>query len=185
VLVTVLAAAAVAAAGCRASEDASPRPAAGPTGSSVSPPPHPLLAVLHAEHRLLAGYDATARVHPELATRLAPLRADHVEHVAALQAARTDPAGAPDGATPAGATPSGAGPESGAAGSAPAAPPVPNSAAAALAALRAAERAAAAAGASAAETAPAEHAALLASISACEASHQVLLAVGAGRPAPG
>jgi len=48
-----------------------------------------------------------------------------------------------------------------------------------------AERAAGAARASAAETAPAEHAALLASISACEASHQVLLAVGAGRPAPG
>jgi hypothetical protein len=146
-------------AGCRAGGTAPAGPSAGPperTGPTGSTERDPLLAVLDAEFRLLAAYDATARTHPALAGRLAPMRADHVEHAAALQRALE---GAGSGSS---------GPER-------PAPPVPSSRAGALAALRAAEHAAAATRARAAETAPTDRAVLLASIAACEASHEVLL----------
>lgn len=62
------------------------------------PPPDPdVLAADRAaqtERRLLAAYDAAVALAPQLADRLLPLRADHVEHLAALGLPET-PAPAP------------------------------------------------------------------------------------------
>jgi len=156
-------------AGCQDGRDASARAPSPPTPTRP-PPPDPLAAILDTEQRLLAAYDATAGAHPALAARLAPVRADHAEHASALERAL--------GATPPAilGTPL---PGTGGAGAGTPTPtpprPVPGNRASALAALRAAERAAAAARASAAESAPPDRAVLLASIAACEASHEVLL----------
>jgi len=145
-------------AGCRAGPG--PGPDAGPTPTRPSPPPDPQAADLAAERRLLAAYDATVRRHPTLRPRLAPLRADHAAHVAALEAIL-------------GLTPSPV-PTGGTAPTVPA-PAVPGTPAGALAALRAAERGAAAARTAACLTAAADRAPVLASIAACEATHEVLL----------
>jgi hypothetical protein len=185
VLVAVLAVACDA--GCR---DGRGAPAPSPPSPTRPPPPDPLVAVLDTEHRLLAAYDATAEAHPALAGLLALVRADHAEHASALERAlgRTPPAtpatGTPTSgtprlttATPGTPTPGTPTPGTSSAGTGPPAPRprVPGSRTRALAALRAAERAAATARARAAETAPAGRAVLLASIAACEASHEVLL----------
>ncbi len=133
-------------------------PGATPT-PTVAPPPDPLLAELADERRLVALYAATAARHPALAERLRGPAADHADHVEALTRALDD-AGSPAPTGPA----SSAAPRA-----------VPASPAAALAGLRAAERAAAAARGAAALTAPGHRAGLLASVAACEASHQQVL----------
>jgi hypothetical protein len=169
VLVALAAAPAALVAACRDSPTAAPPP----TGSPTSPAaPDPLAEHLAAERRLLAGYQATIARHPSLATRLAPLRDDHVAHVAALGSelgiappSGTAPAGTTGPASPT-ATPT---PEASARAA------VPGTPAGAVAALRAAERAAAAARSAACLTASPDRAPLLASIAACEASHGVLL----------
>lgn len=134
-------------------------PAATPT-PTVPPPPDPLLAELADERRLVALYAATAARHPALAARLRGPGSDHADHVEALTRALDD-AGSPQPTPAPGAT---ASPR-----------PVPASPAAALAGLRAAERAAAAARGAAALAAPGHRAGLLASVAACEASHQQVL----------
>jgi hypothetical protein len=125
------------------------------TGTPSPAPPDPLLADLADERDLLARYDAVAAAHPALASRLAPLRDDHREHAAALARALGDAApGAPSDSVPA---------------------PTPGTPGAALAALATAERDAARRNTRSCLTAPADRAALLASIAACEATHEVLL----------
>jgi hypothetical protein len=165
VLAAALVAVGGAAAGCRAADRPAPGGSSAPTSSPApaAPSPDPLTALLDAEQQLLAGYDRTARAHPGLAGRLAPLRADHAEHAAALGRTLAGTLAKPPVGTATG-SPS------------PEPAPVPVSMAAALAELRAAEGVAATTLARAAETAPADRAALLASIAACEASHRVLLA---------
>ena len=118
-------------------------------------------AAVDRELALLTAYDAALAATPALASRLAPLRAEHAEHLLALGAG---PAGNPtpaSGATtnPALAQPRGTGAEGGQARSS----------------LATAERIAAAAHATAALSASARLAALLASLAASEASHQVAL----------
>jgi hypothetical protein len=141
-------------------------PAAGPTATgpiSSAPPPDPLADHLTAERRLLGSYQATIARYPALAKRLAPLRDDHRAHVTALEQAL----GLAPTATPtASASPTPQVTDI---------PPVPAAAAAALVALRNAEHAAAAERAAACLTATDTAAPLLASIAACESSHEALL----------
>lgn len=128
---------------------------AAPAPTTSPPPPDPLLAELVDERALLVLYDAVARRHPALRTRLAGPRADHAEHVTALeQLLGTTPA--PTASVPAVGVP--------------AAPK------AALAALRSAERAAANARSAAALDATGERSGVLASIAASEATHGLVLA---------
>ncbi len=142
----------LAAAGCSGTGDPAGAPA--PT---TPPPADPLLGELADELTLVAAYAATVVRHPALATRLAGPRDDHVEHAQALRQ-ELDATGTPAPTL------------------SPLPPrPVPATPAAALAALRAAERAAAAARGAAALAAAADRAGLLASVAACEASHQQVL----------
>ena len=165
----------------------------------------PLLAELASERRLIASYDATIARHPRLRGRLTGLRTDHVEHAVALATALGLPApdagttasgGMPDPGPTGGTAPGATGGAAGSAGTGgagrgagapgvpgtsgtsgvPGVPGVPGTPAAAVAALRAAERAAASARGTAALTATADRAALLAGISASEATHLVVLA---------
>lgn len=123
------------------------------TSSDEGPPPLPdpddLLrdAAVGREQALLRQYDAALLALPDLAPRLAPVRAEHAEHLAALLGAA--PSAAPTAAPGAPVT---------------------------LAALAVAERQAAAAHGQAALEASRELAGLLASLSASEASHPVALA---------
>jgi hypothetical protein len=128
-------------------------PAPTPT-TTEPPPPDPLLAELIDERALLATYDAATGRHPALQATLAGPRADHVQHVAALERALGT------AASPV--------PRVGGVG-------VPGAPASALAALRSAERAASNARAAAALTAPSDRAGLLASIAASEATHELVL----------
>ncbi len=140
---------------CRLDRRSPARPA--PTASPIPRPSRPtaLLALVAAEHDLLAAYDATLARHPALLPRLAALRADHAAHLDALAAVARVRAGTPLPAnTPAN---------------------LPGVAGAALAALRAAEAAAAARTGAACLAAPATQAALLGSIAACESAHRLLL----------
>jgi hypothetical protein len=140
-----------------------PPPAGQPT---VPPAPDPLLAELADEERLLALYDAVVARHPALRPRLAAPRADHAQHVDALRRL-LDASGTA-------APPSSAAQSSGPAGTA-GPPRVAATPPAALAALRAAERAAAGSRGAAALAAPSDRAGTLASISAAEATHVVVL----------
>jgi hypothetical protein len=106
-------------------------------------------------------YDRALAAHPELAGRLAPVRANHLEHATAL--ARLTGAPAP-GASATG-TPS--------AGPAPTASPT--DAIGTLAALRAAEQTGQRAATQACLAAPAARAALVGSIAAARAAHQEVL----------
>jgi len=139
------------------------------------PPPDPdtvLRDRIVADKRaLLASYDATARRHPGLGKRLAPLRADHAAHMAALGAPEPTSTGP---ATPGPATPTGSAPGAGA--TAPAVPAAPR---AAVRALVAAEAAAAALRVRdcVAANSP-DLARLLAAIGGCEAAHAALLRGG-------
>jgi len=109
--------------------------------------PQNLVDAVQREQILIATIDASVSADPAKRVRLAPLRADHVAHLDAVQALLTR-------AAP-GATHS--------------RPPAP------AADLLTAVRAAQASGAAAAAATTGALAALLASISACEAGHAVLL----------
>ena len=130
-----------------------------------APPPDPddvlREQAVERERALLREYDAVLLVLPGLAARLTPLRAEHAEHLLALT-------GTPPSSS---ASPS-------AAASAPAVPavPPPATAAEALRGLVTAEREAAVAHGAAALEASRELAGLLASLSASESSHPVVLA---------
>ncbi|HEY9391700.1 MAG TPA: hypothetical protein VIR27_18260, partial [Mycobacteriales bacterium] len=63
------------------STDTATRP---PTGQDP-PPPDPQLTDLADEQQLLDRYDATMAAHPDLTSRLTPLRAHHADHASALQ----------------------------------------------------------------------------------------------------
>jgi hypothetical protein len=119
-----------------------------PTGR----PPAELVAAVAAERALLAAIDATTGGDAAVRTALRQIRADHVAHHSALQAA----VGAYPGTTP---EPS----------------PAPAQALD-VAGLRAAERQAAAQAATRATRLNGRQATLLASVAACEASHEELLA---------
>lgn len=117
-------------------------------------------AAVDRELALLAAYDAALAATPALASRLAPLRAEHAEHLSALgsgPARKSTPSPATDPAPDAG--PGGTGPRG----------------VQARRSLVTVELAAAAAHAAAALTASARLAAVLASLAASEASHQVAL----------
>ena len=133
-------------AGCSADPD--PPPPAKPVDPDVAL----RAAAVGRERALLQAYDAVLLALPALAGRLAPLRAEHAEHVAALTGASPTPSGSP----------------------APSAPPATQ--ALALAALVQAERQAAAAHARDVAPASRELAGLLAALSASEASHPLVLA---------
>ena len=128
------------------------------TGPAPPPDPDDLLRAeaVERERSLLREYDAVLLVLPALAPRLVALRSEHAEHLLALTEA--PPASPAASGSPA-----------------PAVPPT-KTAAAALAGLVTAERAAAAAHGQAALAASRELAALLASLSASELSHPVVLA---------
>jgi hypothetical protein len=150
---TVLAAAAGALALVSCERDKPSGTPPGPTPSQTPAGPDPLLTDLTDTERLLTVYDQVLRAHPTLAARLRPLRANHAAHLSALREAT--------GVT---ATPTAAPPK------APATP------AAALAQLRGLERTATAARTRSAVRASGGRAALLASIAACCATHQAVLA---------
>jgi hypothetical protein len=127
------------------------------------PRPRTLLAAAAAERTLLAQVDAALAGDASLRTVLRQVRADHAAHLAALTAAVELATGA--------AASSGAASGSGSAGAR-----VPRPAPSSRDQLRAAEAAAASAGAQRALALTGRDAALLASISACEATHAELLA---------
>jgi hypothetical protein len=121
---------------------------------------------LAAERRLRDAYAATIAKHPALRPKLAPVLAEHVEHVTAMEEITgVAPAPAPSGSPASAPAP----PDPAAKAAVPATPRV------ALAALRAAEKAAAARYAAACLTETGNRAALLASVSACETTHLVVL----------
>jgi hypothetical protein len=138
-------------------------------GALGTPPkPAPGVAVVSdaitVETRLIAHYGAVLAAVPALAGTLRPLLAQHHDHLARLRARLIIPPGsqARDPASP-GASPSGS----------PSA--VPGTPAAALGYLRDAENAAAAAQVAHLAAAPPSLAQLLASISASEATHAMIL----------
>ncbi|MEU6891227.1 hypothetical protein ABZ934_05400 [Streptomyces sp. NPDC046557] len=120
--------------------------------------------------RLLERYDATTAAHPDLAGRLAPLRAAVAAHRAAL--AVPDP-GHPAGASAPSASSSGSAPSAGT--PAPRSAPVPPTPAEALTELADTERSLSEARTVALAGAPGELARLLASLAACGAVHAYLL----------
>lgn len=126
------------------------RPAARPTPTASD---RLLSSAAARERALLAAYDDVLARYPDLAPRLGPYRADHAAHLHAV--------------------------EPGAVVSASVAPSTRRTSkktqAKVRARLREKEEAAAAAYARQVESAPAEHAALLAVLAACEASHAELL----------
>lgn len=139
-----------------------------------SPPkPAPDVAVTRTamamEAQLIAQYDAALAALPALAGTLRPLLAQHHDHLARLRARLIIPAGH---SLPAPSP----GPR------ARRSPPVPGTATAALGQLRAAEDAASGALLTHLVTAPPSLAQLLASISASEATHALILRTAAGHP---
>jgi len=139
-------------AGCREA----PTPATPP----VDPDDALRAAASERERVLLRAYDAALLAAPSLAARLAPLRAEHVEHLTALAGPRAS--GGPVAQAPTGSP------------AAPA-PPAPAPPAAVLAGLVRAEQSAAAGHGGAVGGASRPLAALLAVLSASEASHPVVL----------
>ncbi len=123
-------------------------------------------AAVDRERALLAAYDAALAATPALAGRLAPLRAEHAEHLAGLGAGPSPGLGAGlSPGTPTASPATAAAPPRGPGGGA----------GQARSSLATAEHAAAAAHAAATVTASARLAAVLASLAASEASHQVAL----------
>lgn len=145
-------------------------PLAACTGRSAPPGPPPVdpdvalrAAAVARERSLLALYDRALRTDaaltdPALAARLAPLRADHAVHLAALELPVSGP-GTP-GAAP---------------GPAPTATPSTTAGPVTVDELATAERVAAAAGLRALLPASRELAVVLASVCACEATHAEVL----------
>jgi len=150
----------LAAAGCKGIAALGPPPQAAPGVAVVGD-------AIRVETRLIAHYGAVLAAVPALAGTLRPLLAQHHDHLARLRARLIIPPGsrASDPASP-GAAPRGA--------------PVPGTPAAALGYLRDAENAAAAAQVAHLAAAPPSLAQLLASISASEATHAMILG-GHGR----
>jgi hypothetical protein len=163
-------------------------PAAAPTVHPTPKPPiDPVVArTASTERALLAAYDATAATHPELAVRLAPLRADHVQHLegmipgSATASSTPTPSASPTLTAPPTATPTPAIDPS----SAPLSPAAASSAAAssraaathlALVDLGALESAAAAARIDDLAACSGSLARVVASIGGCEAAHAALL----------
>jgi hypothetical protein len=145
------------AAGCAAQHPNEPAPIA----TSTAPTPDPQIPDVTGEMQLIALYDAAIRARPRLAATLAPIRADHVAHYAALRKAvrGTGVAGA--------------------------APRVPAGTAATLAALRTAETTAATRATASCLRADPSRAGLLGSIAASEQSHLVPLGGTPSVAAPG
>jgi hypothetical protein len=131
--------------------------------------PHPDLlraeAAVSRERRLVAAYDLAASRAPELAERLAPLRAEHLEHLAAL--------GVTDLAAPATADPT-ADPTA-SPSPPPEPPPLPDDVGALLPALAELERGAAGEHAAVAVHCGRGLAVVLATAAASEASHPLAL----------
>jgi hypothetical protein len=144
-LIGGVAGAAGALAGCR-------KPGGSSANSGTKGSAHPLSATLAGTLALVARYDATTAAQPDLAARLAPLRAEHWAHVTALYAAMGRPVPS--------ASPS---------------PAASGDAATTLPALRAAERAAQSDAAASCLAAPAAYTELLGSIAACRATHLEVL----------
>jgi hypothetical protein len=139
---------------CSKSRSAPPNGGGSSGKGSADPDPGLLAGLRSAEAGLITQYDAVLAQFPELAVKLAPLRADHAGHLAA--AGGTAPASAP-AATP---TPT----------------PAAGASATALAGLAGAERAAANSRIGDCGTAHGpELARLLASIGGCEAAHSAVL----------
>lgn len=132
---------------CTSSDPVPPAP--------VDPDVALVAAAVVREQALLTSYDDALAAHPELAALLTPLREQHFQHLARLQPATT-------ATTTATAGPLGS-------------PSRGGSPLARRAALAALERAASAAHGAAAVTASRQLAPLLASLSASEASHVVVL----------
>ncbi|MGH3322263.1 MAG: hypothetical protein ACRDN9_19255 [Streptosporangiaceae bacterium] len=134
-----------------------------PLGYIQPEPPGPGVLIarraITSEEDLLARYAAVRRRHPSLAARLDPVAADHREHLRALR-----------GRVVGGAT---ARPTHGSTSSVPSVPAGPDHA---VATLVTAERHASKRLLGALESAPGPLAQLLASVSACEATHATLLA---------
>jgi len=114
-----------------------------------------IAAAVAQEQSLLLAYDEALVEHPELAAQLTPLRDEHAQHLARLQPTVPTPTPTPTVASSAATTRE-----------------LPSTRRAKLAAL---ERNAAAAHGTAALTASRRLAPVLASLSACEASHAVVL----------
>ncbi|CAM5664906.1 hypothetical protein [Streptomyces aurantiogriseus] len=132
---------------------------------------------------LVERYDAVLTVHPALAARLTPLRAEVVRHVTAFGGAGSTASPTP---SPSSSASSSSAPSSSASGSAsasadPSAPPaaVPAGEKDALSSLAAAERALADRRVAALVNVPGELARLLASVAAAGAAHAYLLTEGA------
>ena len=136
----------------------------GPNGGEPDPDLDLLARAIAEKQDLLDGYAATTARHAQLTERLAPMRADHEAHLAALTGFR------PDVPTPA-VAPS--------ASASPTAPSVASDRARAVEELAVAERAAANRRIGQCETArDPQLARLLASIGGCEAAHTAVLRSG-------
>jgi hypothetical protein len=126
-------------------------------------------AAMAVEVQLIAQYDAALAALPALAGTLRPLLAQHHDHLARLRARLIIPAGHPlPTLSPGARARRGA--------------PAPGTPTAALGQLRAAEDAASGALLAHLVTAPPSLAQLLASISASEATHALILRTAAGHP---
>ena len=142
----------------------------GGDGPDEAPGPHPDVVLAdeaaERERRLLAAYDSALALAPALAERLAPLRAEHAEHLSAL--------GVPELPAPAPADPSAGAPAS--PDPAPTPPPLPADPPGLLTALADLERTTSTSHAGAAVRSGRGLAVVLASAAASEASHVVALA---------
>lgn len=123
------------------------------SGRTLPAAPPELVVAAETERSLIASLDATTGGVPDVRKVITAARADHAAHLAALEALLARYRRPPS------ATPSAR----------------PSAAARTKAQLRTAEQAAATAAASRASALSGAHAALLASISACEATHAELL----------
>ena len=140
------------------------------------PPPHPDLVLADEaavrERTLLQAYDLALQQRPDLAPLLAPLRAEHAEHVTALDVPELETP-APTGTGTTAPSPGGTSPAPST--TAPAPPLLPADPAAVPAALAELERSTAAAHAEAVLRAGRGLAVVLASAAASESSHAVAL----------
>jgi hypothetical protein len=142
---------------------------------ALGTPPKPAADVavtreaITVESTLIARYGAVLAAVPSLAGELRPLLAQHHDHLAQLHARLIIPRGAAQPSASPSPTPS------------PRPAPVPGTPAGALADLRDAERTAAAALLAHLDAAPPSLAQLLASISASEATHALILGQGGHR----
>jgi hypothetical protein len=161
VLAASLAAPLLAAAGCGRPAAATP-PTRRPSDVTI------LREAITAKKNLIGAYTAVLASHPDLGGQLGPLLADNRAHLAELQRRLIEPSRQPRART--------AGP------SHQPSPSPPAGRGGALAALRSAERAAAATHVAQLRTVTPSLAQLLASIAACEVTHEVALAA---RPTQG